>query len=269
MAIGPVVISLPRLFFLISLIVAIFAANRLEKRTGKHIEAALWLSLLVGLLVARAAYVLTHLQDFQDQPWQALFLWQDGYLPVAGILAALAVMLGHAHRADYPIRTALLPLLIGLVVWGGFGWVQQALRDATSKPLPALAVEDLQGRTTMLDSFQGQPVVMNLWASWCPPCRREMPVLASAQEREPGVHFLFVNQGEGPGTIEQYLTSEQLVLQNVLLDLGSQVGRHFHSAGLPTTLFFDANGQLIDTHMGELSRARLGDYVRALKAQEK
>lgn len=269
MALGPVLISLPRLFLLLSLIVALFAANQLQRRSGKSIESALWWSLLAGFGAARVAYVLTHLADFQTEPWHALFFWQDGYLPVFGILAALAVMLWHAHRHDYPIRTALMPLLLGLVVWGGFAWVHNALRQATNKPLPALAVEDLQGQPAMLNEFQGQPVVLNLWATWCPPCRREMPVLAAAQQNEPDIHFLFVNQGEGPGTIGQYLASERLQLQNVLLDLGGQVGRHFHSAGLPTTLFFNASGQLVDSHVGELSRARLGDYVRALSAQEK
>lgn len=268
MALGPVVISLPRLFFLLSLITALFAANRLDRRSGKGVEGAVWWSLLIGLLVARATYVLTHLADFQVQPWHALFFWQDGYTPIAGILAALTVMVGHAHRHDYALRTALMPLLLGLVVWSGLAWVQHALRQATDKPLPALAVENLQGQLTMLNTFQGQPVVLNIWATWCPPCRREMPVLAAAQENEPDIHFLFVNQGEGPGTITQYLASEQLQLQNVLLDLGGQVGRHFHSAGLPTTLFFNASGQLVDSHVGELSRARLGDYVRALSAQE-
>lgn len=269
MALGPVMLSLPRLFLLLSLVAAFFAAKRMEKRAGREIEPAFWVSVVAGFLVARIAYVLTHLQDFQPQPLQALMFWQDGYAPIAGILTAAGVMIWHAHRHDYAVRIALVPIFLALVVWGGFSWVQHSLLQATDKPLPDLTVENMQGQPISLEEFRGQPIVLNLWASWCPPCRREMPVLAAAQEKEPDIHFLFVNQGEGPGTIDQYMASEQLDLDNVLLDLGSQVGRHFHSAGLPTTLFFDASGKLLDSHVGELSRARLGDYVRALSAQEK
>ncbi|HEX5514788.1 MAG TPA: TlpA disulfide reductase family protein [Gammaproteobacteria bacterium] len=268
MALGPVVISLPRLFLLLSVVAVFIAAHGWERRIGRSLEKPLWLSLLAGLVAARLGYALTHLSDFQAEPWQVLFFWQDGYMPAAGIVAALLLAAWFAFRGGYSPRPIFVPLLVGLVVWGGSSWVQHALRQATNKPLPALAVADLQDTAVILDSFQGRPVVLNLWASWCPPCRREMPTLLAAQQAEPDVHFLFVNQGEGPVTIRQYLAAEQLQLRNVLLDLGGSVGRHFSSPGLPTTLFFDANGRLVDTHVGELSRARLGDYLRAISKQE-
>lgn len=269
MALGPLMLSLPRLFLILGLIAAFLAAHVHERRGGPRLEKPLWLILLVGLLFARLAYILTHLPDFQAQPLQALYVWQDGYLPLAGVAAAAGLAAWYAFRGGYSPRAVFVPLVIGLLVWSGTNWVHQALRQATDKPLPDLALEELHSETpTPLSSFRGQPVVLNLWATWCPPCRREMPVLETAQQAHSGVHFLFVNQGEGPVTINQYLADEQLELQNILLDLGAATGRHFTAPGLPTTLFFDATGQLIDSHVGELSRARLGDYLRIISNQE-
>lgn len=268
MALGPVVIALPRLFLLLGLAAALLTAHLLERRGGTSLERPLWWGLLSGLLAARLGYVLTHPADFQAQPWQALFVWQDGYLPLAGIAAAAAVAMWFVYRRGYRPQRLFTPLLVGLAVWGGLNFVHDTLRRATDKPLPDLAVEDLQGVPVTLESFRGQPVVLNLWASWCAPCRREMPTLAAAQQSHPTVHFLFVNQAEGPATVRQYLSIEQLQLRNVLLDLHGRVGDHFSAPGLPTTLFFNAEGKLVHTHLGELSRARLGDYLRALERRQ-
>src|SRR5690606_6628168 len=95
------------------------------------------------------------------------------------------------------------------------------------------------------------------WATWCPPCRREMPVLAAAQQRETGVEFIFANQGEPMEAVQTYLASEALELRNVLLDPRMQLSQHMGTQGMPTTLFFDATGTLVHTHMGELSTATL------------
>lgn len=107
-------------------------------------------------------------------------------------------------------------------------------------------------------------MVVNLWATWCPPCRREMPVLAEAQTERDDIDFVFVNVGEEPETINDFLGSETLELQNILLDrnnrLGSMTGAHV----LPTTLFYNADGMLVDSHTGELSRATLRQGLEKL-----
>lgn len=265
MALGPFVISLPRLFLLLGLAAAVITAYGVERRTGVSVRKPLWWSLLIGLLAARLGYMLTHLAAFEARPWEALYLWQGGYSAMLGVLAAVAVVvLASASRNGYPPRRLFAPLLVGVTVWGGLGWVNDALTQGTDYPLPELTVESLDGEPVSLASFRGQPVVLNLWASWCPPCRREMPVLEAAQQKRPDVEFLFVNQGEGLPAVSQYLWIEELRLRNVLLDPGGRVGRHFNAPGLPTTLFFDAEGELVDTHLGALTGATLGDYLSEL-----
>src|SRR3546814_16366109 len=89
-----------------------------------------------------------------------------------------------------------------------------------------------------------------------------MPVLEQAQGRYPGVAFVLVNQGEDRGTIHRYLDRAGLDLDHVLLDPHSQAMLETNTRGLPTTLFFNAEGRLVDTHMGELTRASPADPLR-------
>jgi thiol-disulfide isomerase/thioredoxin len=113
-----------------------------------------------------------------------------------------------------------------------------------------------------LADYQGGPLVINLWATWCPPCRREMPVLESAQRMRPDVTFLFVNQAESMQSVSIFLITQGLTLDNVLFDASGRLGQAVGSMALPTTLFYTADGRLINSHLGELSQASL---ARALE----
>lgn len=268
MVIGPLVIPLPRLFFMLGIAVGMLASWIVERRSGTSIEKPLWWSLVVGLLVARGAYVLAHVNAFAAKPWMALYLWQGGYMPIVGALAALAVLMFAARRRGHAWQHLCVPFVAAVALWGGLSWVTQALQQATTKPLPAMTLQTLGGDSVQLTAFKGQPVVINLWATWCPPCRREMPMLAAAQEARPQVHFLFVNQAESRATIRNYLATQNLNLDNVLLDSSRDVTRHFAVRGLPTTLFFNAKGMLVDSHLGMLTRPVLGDYLAGLQARQ-
>lgn len=108
-------------------------------------------------------------------------------------------------------------------------------------------------------------MVVNLWATWCPPCRHEMPVLRDAQSRHSEVVFVFANQGESADAVRHYLDSERLRLDNVLLDSGMQTGQRAGSGALPTTLFYNAQGKLVNRHLGELSTESLAGYIESLR----
>jgi thiol-disulfide isomerase/thioredoxin len=159
------------------------------------------------------------------------------------------------------------PLILGLavsaLVCGAMFGAIRLMEDVT---LPKGALTTLAGEPLDLARLAaGKPVVVNLWATWCPPCRREMPVLAAAQRQETGVRFVFVNQGEGGETAQRYLVASGLDLANVVLDPGAGIGREVGSMGLPTTLFYDAGGRLVDSHVGEISAASLASKLNRLR----
>jgi hypothetical protein len=91
-----------------------------------------------------------------------------------------------------------------------------------------------------------------------------MPVLQKAQAARPDVHFVFLNQGESPRQVAAYLARSGLQLRNVLFDLHGDAGARLGHRALPTTLFFDASGRLVDTRVGELSEASLAERLANL-----
>ncbi len=218
---------------------------------------------VAGLVAARVAFVALNLDAYAASPLSAFDVRDGGWHAPTGVAVALAWL---AWRA---LRVAALrgPLAIGAAsvaaVWGTGAL---ALGRWDRPPMPALEFVELDGgrATTLAQAAAGRPAVVNLWASWCAPCRAEMPVLAAAQRREPGVAVLFVNQGEGEAAVRAYLRRERLELRDVLLDAGSRLGPEVGSAGLPTTLFFDARGRRVDAHFGVLTDAALRARMRAL-----
>src|SRR5690606_31318098 len=123
--------------------------------------------------------------------------------------------------------------------------------------LPDLQLSTLEERPTHLRSYVGAPVVLNLWATWCPPCRRDMPVLERAQTKFSHVSFVLINQGESAQQARVFLQNEGLSLKDVLLDPSSEAMRKMRTGGLPTTFFFDAQGHMVDLHLGEISTTDL------------
>ncbi len=139
-----------------------------------------------------------------------------------------------------------------------------ALQSTSGQKLPELSFTSVEGETVYLKAFEGKPTVVNLWATWCPPCAREMPVLHEAQRQHPEVNFVFLNQGDEAEQVSRWLESRRLTLRNVLLDPRRQTGAAFQQQGYPTTLFFNAKGELVSSRIGELSSPTLNEKLKAL-----
>lgn len=261
-SLGPLALPVAGLLVLAGIATALLIDSRLQRRGRPSVEPIVWRLLMVGVLAARLAFVLRWWPEYRDHPLGVVDLRDGGLSPWAGVLAVLAgaAVLGwRRSRLRAPLAAAVLG---GLAVWGLGSLVAWRLSVATDTPLPALVLHDLEDRPRPLPALAGQPLVINLWASWCGPCRREMPMLAQAQQRRAPVRFVFANQGESPAEIRAFLADSGLVLEGVLADPSSQLSRHFGVRGYPTTLFFDARGTLRSTRTGELSSATLAAELR-------
>lgn len=220
--------------------------------------------LLVGLLAGRISFVLAHLAAYVAAPWSLLQITDGGYHWPVALLAALAWaawrLRGH--------RALRLPVLasaaVGVVAWA-VATTALSSWQAERLALPAVQLADLQGQPVPLQQFQGQALVLNLWASWCGPCRREMPVLQAAQRAHPEVRFVFANQGESLQNIQAFLVAEHLQLGNVLQDADAATSTALGVQAYPTTLFFDVQGHLVELHLGELTGPALDHKLRRLR----
>ncbi len=122
---------------------------------------------------------------------------------------------------------------------------------------------DLDGREVTLAEFEGQPVIINFWATWCPPCRLEMPEFQRAFEahEEDGLVILAVNVAESAEAVRSFFYDEMGYTYTPLLDEESRVAEAYGAVGLPATFFVDAAGEVTAVHRGALTQAQLQSYL--------
>jgi thiol-disulfide isomerase/thioredoxin len=218
---------------------------------------------LAGLLVARGVFVVQGWRGYAQSPLTVIDLRDGGWAPWPGLVAALLV-LGFAAWRRAELRRALATgAAAGLAFWGGLSTL---LGVHESPALPALQRASLDGRPMpLLDAGDPRPMVVNLWATWCAPCREEMPMLAAAAQRERGVRFVFVNHGESAVAVQRFLSAQPYRLEGVLLDERMALGSAIGSAGLPTTLFLDRDDAVVARHMGPLNAASLAARLDTLR----
>jgi thiol-disulfide isomerase/thioredoxin len=226
---------------------------------------ALMVAAAAGLVVARIVFVALHADAYAAAPWSMLDVRDGGWHAPSG-LAAMLAWLGLRGARRPALR---VPMVAGVAV-AVVAWLAgSAATGRWDRPsMPDLAVVDLaSGRTvTLAEAAAGRPAVVNLWATWCAPCRAEMPVLVDAQRRHEGVAVLLVNQGEPAARVRDFLAREGLAPRQVLRDEGARLGPAVRSGGLPTTLFYDASGRLVDAHMGAITAGALQARLRTLGA---
>jgi thiol-disulfide isomerase/thioredoxin len=258
--IGPFALPYTLLLVLAAFGAATLVVKLLGREHAREVDSLLWQAAIAGFVAARLAFVWQFRDSYLAAPLGILDIRDGGWTPAAGFAVAALLALRQWRRPllRRPLWSALAT---GVVIWG-VGTLALDAGTADGPRLPPLALVSLEGATVKLSEFQGKPTVVNLWATWCPPCVREMPVLHQAQIDHPTVNFVFVNAGEPAQRVQGWLQGRQLPLRNVLLDPANQVAKQFKAPGFPTTLFFDASGVLVSVRVGELStatlRARLG-----------
>jgi thiol-disulfide isomerase/thioredoxin len=230
---------------------------------GRAAGDAFWRSVLVGFVAARLGFVLPGWADYAATPWLLLDIRDGGWAPGLGVLAAAATLAMHAARQ----RAWAAPLaaggLLAVAVWAGGGSALGLHRQLPVPDIPLLAQDGTPARLPA--QAQGRPTVVNLRATWCGPCRAELPTLAAARAARPDVAFLFVNQGEDAVTVRRFLQGQGLAIDDaVWLDRRRAAATAVDSDGLPTTLFFDAQGRLSHRHVGLVTEAALRVRLAAL-----
>jgi cytochrome c biogenesis protein CcmG, thiol:disulfide interchange protein DsbE len=121
---------------------------------------------------------------------------------------------------------------------------------------------DLDGREVSLNQFLGRPLIINFWATWCAPCRLEMPHIQEAFEahEKEGLVVLAVNQQEQDEQVSAFFDELGFTF-TPLLDLDGEVSGAYGAYGLPSTYFIDESGVVTAVHRGILFPEQIDDYL--------
>lgn len=160
-----------------------------------------------------------------------------------------------------------LPVAVGLVAGGvaldlsnPSSGVTNPLLERTGRPAPAFTLPEVldPARRLSLSDFRGKPLVLNFWASWCYPCRTEMPLLESAERSENGsVQFVGIDTNDTRGAAAAFLARTHVSYVSLFLPKPGRVSSSYELIGLPITVFISAGGRVLGRHIGQFNRATL------------
>ncbi len=258
--IGPLAFASDRLLAVLLVLAFLGGLELIGRRTQRDLGGTAMLAVGTGLIAARMAYVATHLDAYSRDWLSVLAMWQGGFTAWAGAAGAAAVLVWKlgAHRSAQ--LSLALTLILSLAWFTG-----EQLLEPAPRALPDLPqLTRIDGEVLEPESLEGRPFVVNLWATWCPPCRRELPMLAETAASSQ-VPILLVNQGEDSAQVAQFLASHGVPPENVLIDAQAALSQQLGDGALPTTLFVNGDGQAVASHLGEISRAALLDEIRQLQ----
>jgi thiol-disulfide isomerase/thioredoxin len=137
-------------------------------------------------------------------------------------------------------------------------------KDEDADLAPDFSLESLNGDSVSLSDYRGKAVMINFWATWCPPCRAEMPLIQDfADQFADELVVLAVNAGEHRGDVAYFVEEHGFDLV-FLLDPENSVATLFNVRGFPTTLFIDQQGVLQATFIGEMDEAILSTHLEKI-----
>lgn len=180
-------------------------------------------------------------------------------------------------------RSIYIPLFVLALIFGGlFIWYTRAPATSEATRIQAAAqkeampqkgftapdfeLESASGETVSLSQFQGQPVIVNFWATWCAPCRAELPDFQRVSDTysDQGLQFVLLNQAEDAETAQSFLDDLGIDM-TTLLDKRGEVANMYRVRGLPTTVFVRPDGTIHDIVVGgPISEAKLTENVEQI-----
>ena len=171
-----------------------------------------------------------------------------------------------SKRTGLIVTLAVLLALLGLLAWG-LKKVQAG--PVSSGMAPDFTLTSFDGRTLKLSELRGQVVIINFWASWCPPCREEAAYLEQTWRKYEGkgVVFIGVDWVDTEKEALAYMDEFDLTYFNGP-DIGTRIAQAYNIQGVPETFYVAKNGELRGVHIGPLKSPELDDKIDELLAEK-
>ena len=170
-------------------------------------------------------------------------------------------------------RAALIIILVAILAVLFLHVFKNDTQTATGSKLgqyaPDFESEYLNGSKFFLHELKGKPIILNFWASWCPPCISEMPRLNEfSRMHENDILVIGVNLGEKEISIETFLARVNVTFP-IVKDKERSIEKSYNIIARPSTFFIDENGIIVDKRLGEISREELNDKSQKLLKNRK
>jgi peroxiredoxin len=185
-------------------------------------------------------------------------------MAAAGVLLAAVAIFGILQNRF--IGESLSPAAISTRQPDGDTTSQKYSQAGT--PAPDFELFSLEGSSKHLSDFAGHPILINYWATWCPPCREELPLIQDRLDRySPDLVVLTINAGEEIETVRNYIEHENFSFQ-VLLDPEWKAEALYGIYAYPTSVFIDRDGLIQARYVGGLSEEILDEYLKLIGVYE-
>ena len=163
------------------------------------------------------------------------------------------------------IVLAVVLALLGLLAWG---LIQAQKGPVDSGVAPDFTITGYNGQTVTLSDLRGQVVIINFWASWCPPCREEAAYLEQTwrKYKDQGVVFIGVDYVDTEKAALAYIAEFDITYLNGP-DVGTRIAQAYNIKGVPETYYVDRNGTLRGVHIGPLTSPILDEKIDELLAE--
>lgn len=156
-------------------------------------------------------------------------------------------------------------VLLGSLVFGqslvANQFAEQELPPTVGSPVKDFTLADLHGNTLNLTDLRGKPVILNFWATWCPPCKEEFPLLEeTAKKYNDQLHVIAVNYAETQDVVESYVDDHNITIP-IVLDKSGLISDIYFVHNYPVTFFIDEDGLLRAQHVGQLTQDVVNRYI--------
>lgn len=277
-------IQTPRLLLLVFAVLTVWFVNRSARRwlgsdgpLDSHVER----SFLIGVLGARIVYIAEHFQAYRPHFLSVFYVWQTGYAVWGGFAFAISYLGWATWRRRLAVRELLLVGAVGVPLSALYiasiatlGQWAPADQLRVGSRLPHYDFVSINGRQTNLATMKGRPTVINIWATWCLPCREELPLLSRIYTR--GGHGKFalvgVDLAEPAARVRDFLVQTPVSYPIWTDPTGSRrkspstaLFEHTGGFAVPTTIFVGRRGIIKAIYVGKLTAAILTVNLRKIE----
>ena len=173
------------------------------------------------------------------------------------------------RKATFIARLVLASILLiatGYVFYIEVFKGKEVVAAKVGSTAPDFTLKSLDGTERTLSDYRGKGIVLNFWATYCPPCEKEMPYLEKAYQKykDQGVEILAVDVAEPTRLVNQFVSQKNITFP-ILLDRDELMIEQYQVQNLPITFFINSNGEIIDKVSGELTEEKIKEGFELIK----